>query len=312
MSQGRSPYHTPVLVGEVLELFAPMADGLIVDGTLGGAGHSVALLEAYPAMRILGLDRDADAISNAPRHDRLDVVQANYGDLDRVLVDQFGTAPDEQVLDGVLLDLGVSSHQLDTARRGFSYRLSGPIDMRMGPDAARSASEIVNAWDADELEYVLRTYGEERHARRVARAIVRNRPIKDTTRLAAVVADSLPAAARRAKHPARKVFQALRIAVNEELDALERGLDAALRHLRLGGRIVVISYHSLEDRIVKRRFAAGARGCICPPDLPVCGCGRAAELRLLARKAVRPGEAELLANPRARSARLRAAERISE
>lgn len=312
MSQGRSPYHTPVLVGEVLELFAPMADGLIVDGTLGGAGHSVALLEAYPAMRILGLDRDADAISNAPRHDRLDVVQANYGDLDRVLVDRFGTAPDEQVLDGVLLDLGVSSHQLDTARRGFSYRLSGPIDMRMGPDAARSASEIVNAWDAEELEYVLRTYGEERHARRVARAIVRNRPIKDTTRLAAVVADSLPAAARRAKHPARKVFQALRIAVNEELDALERGLDAALRHLRLGGRIVVISYHSLEDRIVKRRFAAGARGCICPPDLPVCGCGRAAELRLLARKAVRPGEAELLANPRARSARLRAAERISE
>lgn len=312
MSQGPSPYHTPVLVDEVLELFAPMADGSIVDGTLGGAGHSVALLDAYPAMRILGLDRDADAIANAPRHERLGVVRANFGDLDRVLAERMGAAHDDRVLDGVLLDLGVSSHQLDTARRGFSYRASGPIDMRMGPDAVRSAAEIVNEWDVERLESVLRTYGEERHARAVARAIVRNRPIKDTSRLAAVVAASLPAAARRAKHPARKTFQALRIAVNEELDALERGLDASIRHLRVGGRVVVISYHSLEDRIVKRRFAAGAKGCICPPDLPVCGCGRAAELRLLARKAVRPGEAESQRNPRARSARLRAAERITE
>jgi 16S rRNA (cytosine1402-N4)-methyltransferase len=304
-----SPYHRPVLVETVRELFGPVAGGLIVDGTLGGAGHTVALLSAYPDLRIIGLDRDPDAIANAPHDERLTVVHANFADLDDVL----GPLGDgaSSLVDGVLLDLGVSSHQLDTPERGFSYRSEGPLDMRMGPDTPGSASSIVNEWSRDDLAAVLRRFGEERHAGRIADAIVRNRPIEDTTRLAAIVADAVPAAARRAGHPARKAFQAIRIAVNEELDALHVGLDASIDHLAPGGRLVVIAYHSLEDRIVKRRIARGATGCICPPDLPVCGCGRAAELRSLARKAVRPGLAEVEANPRSRSAVLRAAEKVA-
>jgi 16S rRNA (cytosine1402-N4)-methyltransferase len=274
-----------------------------VDGTLGGAGHSAALLQAYPRLHIIGLDRDADAIEAAPRHERLTVLRANFGELDAVVEERFSTESDVPVLDGVFLDLGVSSHQLDTPERGFSYHRAGPLDMRMGPDADHSAADLVNSLSAAELASIFRRYGEERFAKRIAAAIVRERPIEDTTRLAAVVADAVPAAARRANHPARRVFQALRIAVNDELANLDRGLDAAIRHLRPGGRLVVISYHSLEDRITKRRINEGATGCTCPPNLPVCGCGRAAELRSLARKAVRPGEAELEANPRARSAR---------
>jgi len=312
MHQAKEPsgYHTPVLLTEVVALFAPVADGLIVDGTLGGAGHSAALLEAYPRLRIIGLDRDPDAIAAAPQSERLTVVRANFGDLDDVLGARLSLEPDVAALVGVLLDLGVSSHQLDTPERGFSYRREGPLDMRMGPDAARSAADLVNSLSRDELASIFRRYGEERFANRIAAAIVRERPFEDTSRLAAVVADAVPAAARRAKHPARRVFQALRIAVNEELATLERGLDAAIRCLRPGGRLVVISYHSLEDRIVKQRMAEGATGCICPPNLPVCGCGRAAELRLLARKAVRSGAAEIESNPRARSALLRAAEKV--
>ncbi len=182
--------------------------------------------------------------------------------------------------------------------------------MRMGPDAAISADDIVNGWDERRLADAIRRYGEERHAGRIARAIVRHRPIGDTLELAEVVAGAVPAADRRRRHPARRTFQALRIAVNDELGALADGLDGALRLLRPGGRVVVISYHSLEDRIVKRRFAAGATGCVCPPDLPVCGCGKTAELRLLTRKPIRPDDAEIAANPRARSARLRAAEAV--
>jgi 16S rRNA (cytosine1402-N4)-methyltransferase len=296
-----TPYHRPVLVETVTGLFAPVAGGLIVDGTLGGAGHTAALLAAYPELRILGLDRDPDAIERAPRHERLTAVLANFADLGDVVDDP---------VDGVLLDLGVSSHQLDTPQRGFSYRGTGPLDMRMGPDTATSASAIVNDWPRRDLAALIGRYGEERHAGRIADAIVRNRPIEDTSRLAAVIADAVPAAARRSRHPARKTFQALRIAVNEELDALRRGLDVAVDRLRPGGRLVVISYHSLEDRIVKRRIAAGAAGCVCPPDLPVCGCGRAAELRSLTRKPIRPGAEETATNPRARSAVLRAAERV--
>ncbi|RPI21279.1 MAG: 16S rRNA (cytosine(1402)-N(4))-methyltransferase RsmH [Actinobacteria bacterium] len=298
-----APYHLPVLVETVTELFAPAADGVIVDGTLGGAGHSVALLTAYPHLRIIGLDRDPDAIANAPHDARLTPMQANFADLDGIL--------GEATVDGVLLDLGVSSHQLDTPQRGFSYRSEGPLDMRMGRDTTRRAHDIVNEWPRDELAAVLRRFGEERHAGRIADAIVRNRPIEDTRRLAAVVADAVPAPARRARHPARRVFQAIRIAVNEELEALRVGLDAAVEHLAPRGRLVVISYHSLEDRMVKRRIARGAAGCICPPDLPVCGCGRAAELRALTRKAIRPSAAEIEANPRSRSAVLRAAEKVA-
>jgi 16S rRNA (cytosine1402-N4)-methyltransferase len=219
---------------------------------------------------------------------------------------------------GVLFDLGVSSHQLDTARRGFSYQRAGPLDMRMGSPAGdsfdgepRSAADIVNGADRAELARIIRRYGEERFAGRIADAIVAARPIGDTVRLAEVVAGALPAPARRRGHPARRTFQAIRIAVNDELAALADGLDAAIEALAGGGRIVVIAYHSLEDRIVKRRLVAGSRGCVCPPELPVCVCDTAAELRLLTRKPLRPGVAEASANPRARSAVLRAAERIA-
>jgi 16S rRNA (cytosine1402-N4)-methyltransferase len=212
---------------------------------------------------------------------------------------------------GVLFDLGVSSHQLDHAPRGFSYHHSGPLDMRMGPDASLTAADIVNGFDTDELADIFRRYGEERYARRIAQHVVRTRPFTTTVELAAAVAAAVPAAARRQRHPARRVFQALRIAVNEELVSLVRGLDHAIDHLRPGGRAVVIAYHSLEDRIVKRRFVAGTAGCVCPPDLPVCGCGQVSELRRLTRKPMRPTVAEIEANPRARSARLRAVERVA-
>jgi len=211
----------------------------------------------------------------------------------------------------VLFDFGVSSHHLDDAERGFSYHQEGPLDMRMGPDAPYTADEIVNSWDENRLARVIRKYGEEPMADRIARAIVRARPIDSTLRLSTIIADAMPAARRRAGHPARRTFQALRIAANDELTAVGEGVDQAVELVRSGGRIVAISYHSLEDRIVKRRFAEGAKGCTCPPDLPVCGCGNTAQLRLLTRKPIRPSAEEVEHNRRARSALLRAAEKIA-
>ncbi len=303
-------YHEPVLREEVVALFAPVAEGTIVDGTLGGGGHALALLDRYPDLRVLGIDRDPDAIAAVAKHPRLRVVRGNFADLSGIVAHETSGEPDDGVaVDGVLLDLGISSHQVDVAERGFSYRRDGPLDMRMDPDAPLDAAAIVNTWTVDDLVHILRGYGEERYARRIASAIVAARPITTTAGLAAVVADAVPAAARRAGHPARRTFQALRIAVNDELGALETALEAAIAALRPGGRIAVISYHSLEDRIVKRRFAAGAAGCTCPPELPVCGCGNATELRLLGR--IRPSEDEVELNPRSRSATLRAAERVA-
>lgn len=235
---------------------------------------------------------------------RLSFRSADFRRLDAVL--------DEEGIDeiaGAIFDLGVSSHQLDVGERGFSYHRAGPLDMRMGPDAPLDAGAIVNTWDRNDLADTFRRFGEERHAGRIADAIVAARPFTDTTQLAAVVADAMPARSRRTGHPARRTFQALRIAVNDELGALAEGLDVALRMLRPGGRIVVIAYHSLEDRIVKRRFVSGARGCICPPDLPMCGCGQTPELLLVTRKALRPEPEEVESNPRSRSARLRAVEK---
>ena len=306
------PYHEPVLRAEVVDLFAPVADGTIVDGTFGGGGHAMAILEAHPTAWVLGIDRDPDAVANAPSHPRLRVVRGNFADMASIVesVRSQEHEPPLPSVRGVLLDLGISSHQVDTARRGFSYHRTGPLDMRMGPDAEQDAARILAEADVDELTRIFRTYGEERFARRIAQAIVRARPLRDTTHLASVVAEAVPAPARRAAHPARRVFQAIRIAVNAELDALERGLDAGIDLLPEGGRIVVISYHSLEDRIVKTRFVAGARTCTCPPDLPVCACGATPELKILTKRAVRPSEAEIAANPRARSARLRAAEKL--
>jgi len=312
MNQTSAPqdsYHQPVMVEEVLSWFQQTA-GLVVDATFGGGGHSRALLQSNPELRVLGIDRDPDATSRVPvghADPRLHLVAANFGDLEKILARE---APDGN-LAGALFDLGVSSHQLDVAGRGFSYHRAGPLDMRMGPDATHSADDLVNRWSAGELITALRDYGEERFAVRIANAIVRERPITDTAELASVVADAVPAAARRRKHPARRTFQAIRIAVNGELTALQSGLDAAIAAVAPGGRIVVISYHSLEDRIVKRRFASGATECTCPPDLPVCACETVAELRLLTRKGQRPIAQEIENNPRARSAVLRAVEKVA-
>jgi 16S rRNA (cytosine1402-N4)-methyltransferase len=299
MDQTPNTYHNPVMVDEVVDLFRPVPEGTIVDATYGGGGHSRALSSEL-GRNLIALDRDADVQGEAVHH-------RNFRDLNSVLEEV-----DAREVAGVLFDLGVSSHQLDEAARGFSYRLTGPLDMRMGPDAAVAAGAIVNEWDEAGLARVLREYGEERFADRIAKAIVRARPIRDTLHLANVVKEAVPAATRRTGgHPAKRAFQALRIAVNEELEALETGLDAAIEALVPGGRCVVISYHSLEDRIVKQRFAKGAAGCVCPPDLPVCGCGRTAELRILTRRPMKPSEEEVARNPRARSAKLRAAEKVA-
>lgn len=322
-------YHVPVMVTETVELLAPVAPGVVVDATFGGGGHTKALLEAVPSLSILALDRDPDASRRVPVDTRVRFVAANFGDLTTVLADPETRAwIDERdihgagrgLVAGVLFDLGVSSHQLDRAERGFSYHQAGPLDMRMGPDASLTAADIVNEWDVAGLTDIFRRYGEERFARRIAQRIVAERPFADTTALADTVAAAYPAPARRAGHPARKVFQAIRIAVNDELGAVERGLDAAVAALREpgkagtgstfnAGRCVVMAYHSLEDRIVKRRFTAGATGCTCPPEIPVCVCGNVAELRRITRKSIRPSESEVERNPRARSARLRAVER---
>jgi 16S rRNA (cytosine1402-N4)-methyltransferase len=308
-------FHQAVMAEEVVELFRPLHEGLIVDATYGGGGHSRRLLGALGSnVRILGFDRDPDAIaeetvrsSDTNFSDRLQIINRNYRELDEVLIEQ-----NIEGFSGALFDLGVSSHQIEEGTRGFSYRTAGPLDMRMGPDAPHTAAELVNGWPEADLARAIRTYGEEPFAARVARAIVAARPISDTVQLAEIIRTAIPAATRRTGgHPARKTFQALRIAANDELGALEQGLDAALNRLRPSGRCVVISYHSLEDRIVKRRFAEGAAGCICPADFPVCVCRHTAELRLLTRKPLRPTAEEIAVNPRARSARLRAVEKVA-
>ena len=325
------PYHQAVMIEQVSDLLAATPPGLVVDATFGGGGHTRALLEARPQDPILAIDQDPDAMDNVPRDPRLHFVAANFAELGQVLGDLLGpketdTAPmardpeqHESGSDslrglrvaGVLFDLGVSSHQLDVAERGFSYRNEGPLDMRMDTNRGRTASDIVNSGTADELVRIFRRWGEETHARRIALRIVAERPISTTTQLADVIARATPAAARRKRHPARRVFQALRIEVNDELGALASGLDAAIDIVGPSGRVVVISYHSLEDRLVKRRFAAGERGCTCPPDLPVCVCDETAELRRVTRGVVRPSAAEVAANRRSRSALLRAAEKVA-
>lgn len=287
-----------------MSLFSPIKDGVIVDATLGGGGHTAALLARLDdSVSILGIDRDPAAVDRMSEHRRLSLVVGNFGHLDRILAGQ-----GLEEIAGVLLDLGVSSHQLDEGRRGFSFRHEGPLDMRMGPDAARTAHQIVNEASPAELAGIIRTLGEERFARRITRAIVEHRPVESTARLAEVVRRAIPAATRRSGgHPARRTFQAVRMAVNEELSALSAGLDSGIEALRPGGRCVAISYHSLEDRIVKRRFRRGEGrepGPVLPVALPV-------ELTALARRAIKPGEAEVVRNPRARSARLRAVEKVA-
>jgi 16S rRNA (cytosine1402-N4)-methyltransferase len=310
--------HIPVMPDEVIEAMAPRAGSSHVDATLGGGGHAERILAACdPDGRLLGLDADGAAIARVRARlgarfgDRLRLRQSNFSELASV-------APDEgfDAIDGCLFDLGLSSFQLADDERGFGFRTGGPLDMRFDTSRGVPASELLAMLDAPELTALFKRYGEEPFAGRIARAIVADRkatPIETAEALAALVARVAPSRApgRRRVHPATRVFQALRIAVNEELEALEAGLAAAVDLLRPGGRLVVLSYHSLEDRIVKRFLQAERRGCTCPPEAPVCVCGRTPRLRLLSPKGLVPSAAEIAANPRARSARLRAAERLA-
>ncbi len=302
MSQKPETYHQPVMAEEVVGLFRPIVTGIVVDATFGGGGHTKRLLETMSrTVTIVGIDRDPDARRGAA----IPVWAGSFGDLAELL-DEHGI----ERVSGVLFDFGISSHQVDSPERGFSYRQQGPLDMRMDPDQALTAADIVNEYPETELARIIRTLGEDQHARRIARAIVAARPLTTTTGLAEVIAQAVPAAARRKGHPARKTFQALRMVVNSELEQIQSGLDAALERLAVGGRVVTIAYHSLEDRLVKRRFAELVAGCTCPPGLPRCGCGAEVRFRLLT-KAVKPTTDEVEGNPRARSARLRAIERIA-
>ena len=298
-------YHRPVMVDRVVSLLEPAATGWILDATYGGGGHSRALRARYRDARIVAVDRDPDAVAQGSDDDHVIVVRGNFRDLAQLL----DSGPWPSRMDGVLFDLGVSSHQLDRAARGFSYHRSGPLDMRMGPDAPRSAAELIDAVDVDELTGIIQRYGEERFARRIATAIVERRPFATTTELAACVADAVPAAARRGKHPARRTFQALRIAVNDELTAIDEAVRTAIDRLVPGGRIVVLAYHSLEDRIVKTIFRERSRTCSCDPALPECRCGASPDIVLVHRKVIRATDAEIAENPRSRSAVLRVAER---
>ena len=308
--------HVPVLADEVREHLAERPGQTVVDATFGAGGHARLLAADLQGQgRFIAVDRDATVKPYFENFQREAGIQARFlrGDFGVVLAQ---LADNDVEADAVLLDLGVSSMQIDRPERGFSYAVDAPLDMRMDPSGAVTAQDVVNEWDERELALIFRRYGEERFARQIAQAIVRRRaerPFERTADLVETIKAAIPAPRRFGDgHPAKRVFQALRIAVNDELDALERALPAAVGMLRPGGRIAVISFHSLEDRIVKRFFAAQARGCVCPPDFPVCVCGREPSLRLVTRKAVRPSPQEIAGNPRSASARLRVAQRPEE
>ena len=304
MAEPSSFEHIPVLRDEVVALFASVPAGTVVDATVGGGGHAEALLSAYEGLRLVGLDRDPVALEAA--REKL----SRFGDRVTLAHAAFSTLSSlgGRELSGVLFDLGVSSPQLDVSGRGFSYREDGPIDMRMDqtPGTGVTAGELVNTLPESELAALFRENGEGRLSGRIARAVVKARPLTSTRQLAEVVASAVPAAARRRGHPARRVFQALRIRVNDELDELRAALPAALSSLAVGGVCAVISYHSGEDRLVKAAFAdAASGGCVCPPGMP-CVCGAVPRHRLLFRGARKASAAEVASNPRAESARLRA------
>ena len=303
-------YHRPVLMEETLAALDIRPEGVYLDGTAGGGGHAFAVASRLTTGRLIALDRDPDAVREASR--RLEglpvvVVQANFTAMDRVLREL-----DVEAVDGILLDIGVSSHQLDAPERGFSYHHDAPLDMRMS-QSGPTAADLVNTLSEQELADVFFRYGEEKFSRPIARAIGRERekePIVTTGRLAEIIKNAVQAAARRDGHPARQVFQALRIAVNGELDCLSTALDTAFGCLKDGGRLAVITFHSLEDRMVKQRFAAWRQGCICPPDFPVCVCGRTPAAELVLRKPAQASRIELEENPRSRSAKLRCIRRL--
>jgi 16S rRNA (cytosine1402-N4)-methyltransferase len=306
-------YHTPVLLKEVVAQLRPCSGGLYVDGTVGGGGHAAAILRASaPEGRVIGLDWDEEAIAASRERlsecgDRVQLVPVCFAELGSVLMTLGVTA-----VDGVLLDLGVSSRQFDEPSRGFSFQREGPLDMRMSRQTAITAREVLATATQDELTRIFVEYGEERRARAVARRIVSERdrqPLETTTQLVQLV-ERVLGPKRMATHPATRVFQALRIHVNRELENLERGLEAAVAALKSGGRLAVISFHSLEDRIVKRFFVRMSTGCVCPPQMAVCGCGRQGVMRIVTRKPVTASEEEMADNPRARSAKLRVAEKV--
>lgn len=306
--------HRPVLLDECIEGLNIRPDGVYIDGTLGRAGHSREIARRLTTGRLICIDRDQAALDAAPARlaewmDRVTLVHGNFRDLAEVM-DRLGLTG----ADGMLFDLGVSSPQLDDGSRGFSYMQDAPLDMRMDQTSPLTAYTVVNEWPREELQRILYRYGEEKCAPRIAAAIERVRqekPIETTLELVDVIKSAMPAAAKREKqHPAKRSFQAIRIAVNDELSAVDELLQNAVPRLNPGGRLCVISFHSLEDRIVKTAFAGFAKGCTCPPDFPVCVCGKKPQIRLTPRKPVLPSEQELEENPRARSAKLRVAEKI--
>ena len=307
-------HHVSVLLNEAVEGLNVRPDGIYLDGTLGGAGHSAEIAKRLGTGTLIGVDRDPKALAAAgerlaPWAERVKLVHGNFRELETIL-DSLGIP----AVDGILLDLGVSSPQLDEASRGFSYMADAPLDMRMNPEDALTAWEVVNTWPREELRRILFAYGEERYAPLIAAAIERRReqaPIESTLELAELIRSAMPQKALREKqHPAKRSFQAIRIAVNDELGAVDSVMGQAIRRLKPGGRLAVITFHSLEDRIVKNAMAEAAKGCTCPPEFPVCVCGKKPTVRLIAKKPITAGEEELKVNPRARSAKLRVAEKL--
>ncbi len=302
--------HVPVLYEEVLEYLAPRPGGRYIDATVGGGGHAEGILgRSSPDGRLLGVDRDPAALEVARQRlarfgDRVVLVQGSFRHLRVIAEERTFTS-----VDGILFDLGYSSFQVEDPQRGFSFHAEGPLDMRFGPDTTVTAAQLVNTLPEEELADLIFRYGEERHARRIARAIVRHRPIRTARELGTLIERTVGRRGRRI-HPATRTFQALRIAVNDELGALEEALPQAVALLKPGGRLVVISFHSLEDRLVKHFLKREATDCLCPPHVPICQCGHRASLRILTKKPVTPSPEEVQRNPRARSAKLRAAERL--
>lgn len=307
-------HHISVLLEECLDGLNIKPDGIYVDGTLGGAGHSAQIAKRLTTGRLIGIDRDPVALSAAkerlaPYEKNVTLVHSNFCEIANVLK-ELGISG----VDGILLDLGVSSPQLDDSSRGFSYMADAPLDMRMNSQDALTAKQIVNTWSQDELKYILYTYGEERYAPQIAAAICRRReekPIETTLELVDVIRSAMPPAALREKqHPAKRSFQAIRIAVNDELGSVEKVMKDAIPSLNPGGRLAVITFHSLEDRIVKIAMNSAAKGCTCPPNFPVCVCGNKPKVKLISRKPIVATPEELEVNPRSRSAKLRVCEKI--
>ena len=307
-------HHVSVLLNECIEGLAIKPDGIYVDGTLGGAGHSSQIAARLTTGRLIGIDRDPVALKAAgerlaPYKDRVTLVHSNFCEVKQILQDL-----ELPGVDGILLDLGVSSPQLDDGARGFSYMADAPLDMRMNSGDALNAHTVVNTWPYEELKRILYDYGEERYAPQIAAAICRRReaaPIETTLELVDVIRSAMPASALREKqHPAKRSFQAIRIAVNDELGSVEKVMADAVECLNPGGRLAVITFHSLEDRIVKNGMTEAAKGCTCPPNFPVCVCGKKPKVKLISRKPIVASQEELDANPRSRSAKLRVCEKL--